>query len=70
VEGRARESTGVNGVPLVYVIHENEEPEGKTYASITQDCIEKCKLTGQEFAEDSKYVQNIIQSLIVGEAAE
>jgi hypothetical protein len=66
----ASESTGVNGVTLVYVIHENEEPEGKTNASITQDCIEKSKLTGQEFAEDSKYVQNIIQSLIVGEAAE
>jgi hypothetical protein len=30
----------------------------------------KCKLTGQEFAEDSKYVHNIIQSFIVGEDAE
>ena len=62
---------GVNGVPLVYVIRENEEPEeGKIYANFTQECIERCKLTGQEFAEDSKYVHNIIQSLIVGEDAE
>jgi hypothetical protein len=62
---------GVNGFPLVYVIRENEEPEeGKTYANFTQECIEKCKLTGQEFAEDSKYLHNIIQSLIVGENAE
>jgi hypothetical protein len=44
---------GINGVPLVYVIRENEEQEeGKTYASFTQECIERCKLTGQEFAED------------------
>jgi hypothetical protein len=34
---------GVNGVPLVYVIRENEEPEeGKNYANFTQECIEKC----------------------------
>jgi hypothetical protein len=33
---------GVNGVPLVYVIHEIEESEeGKTYANFTQECIEK-----------------------------
>jgi hypothetical protein len=62
---------GVNGVPLVYVIREKEEPEeGKSYANFTQECIEKCKLNGQEFAEDYKYVHNIIQSLIVGEDAE
>jgi hypothetical protein len=62
---------GVNGVPLVYVIRENEEPEeGKSYSSFTQECIEKCRLTGQEFNEDAKYVHNIIQSLIVGEDAE
>jgi hypothetical protein len=58
---------GVNGVPLVYVIRKNEVPEErKIYANFTQECIEKCKLTGQEFAEDSKYVHNIIQSLNVG----
>jgi hypothetical protein len=45
---------GVNGVTLVYVIRVNEEPEeGKTYANLTEECIEKCKLTGQEFTEDS-----------------
>jgi hypothetical protein len=76
VEGRVREcyclySTGVNGVPLVYVFREKEEPEeGKTYASFTHECIEKCRLNGQEFTEDSKYVHNVIQSLIVGEDAE
>jgi hypothetical protein len=48
---------GVNGVPLVYVIREDEEPEeGKTYVNFTQECIEKYKLTGQEFNEDSKFV--------------
>jgi hypothetical protein len=62
---------GVNGVPPVYVIRENEEPEErKTSANFTQECIEKCKLTGQELAEGSKYVHNIIQSLIVGEDEE
>jgi hypothetical protein len=62
---------GVNGVPLVYVIRENEDlEEGKIYTNFTHECIEKCKLTGQEFAEDAKYVHNIIQSLIVGEYAE
>jgi hypothetical protein len=45
---------GVNGVPLVYLVRGNEEPEqGKTYTKFTQECIENCKLTGQEFAEDS-----------------
>jgi hypothetical protein len=35
---------GVNGVPLVYLIREKEEPEeGKAYANFTQECIEKCK---------------------------
>jgi hypothetical protein len=57
VEDRARESTpmlyGVHVVPLVYVIRENDDPEeGKTYATFTQECIEKSKLTGQEFTED------------------
>jgi hypothetical protein len=33
----------VKGAPLVYIIRENEQPEeGKTYASFTQECIEKC----------------------------
>jgi hypothetical protein len=51
----------INGVTLVYVIRENEQPgEEKTYANFTQEFIEKCTLTGQEFAEDSKYVHNII----------
>jgi hypothetical protein len=62
---------GVNGVPLVYVIRKNEVPEEmKIYANFTQEYIEKCKLTGQEFAEDSIYVHKIIQALIVGEDAE
>jgi 3-methyladenine DNA glycosylase/8-oxoguanine DNA glycosylase len=62
---------GVNGVPLVYVIRKDERPEeGKTYDNFTQESIEKCKLSGQEFVEDAKYVHNIIQALIVGEDAE
>jgi hypothetical protein len=62
---------GVNGVPLVYVIRENEEPEeGKVYTSFTQECVEKCRLTGQEFSEVAKYVHNIILSLVDGEDAE
>jgi hypothetical protein len=54
---------GVDGVPLVYIIRENEDSkEGTFNDSFAQECIDKCKLTGQEFAEDAKYVHNIIQS--------
>jgi hypothetical protein len=60
----------VNCVRLVNVISENEDPEEGNYADFTQECIEPCKLTGQEFAEDLKHVHNIIQSLFVGEDAE
>jgi hypothetical protein len=53
---------GVNGVPLVYV--------RAVYDSFTQQCIDNCELTGQEFAEAAKYVHTIIQFLVVGEDAE
>jgi hypothetical protein len=47
LENRLSMLYGDNGVPLVYVSRENEQPEeGKTYANLTQECIEKCKLTG------------------------
>jgi hypothetical protein len=44
---------GVKGIPLVYVILDNEDPEeGKVYTNFTQKCLEKCKLTGQEIDVD------------------
>jgi hypothetical protein len=60
-----------NGVPLVYFICENEEPkEGTVYDSFIQEHIDNCKVTGQEFAEDTNYAHYVIQSLVVGEDAE
>jgi hypothetical protein len=52
--GLENELSMLYGVPLVYVILENEKPEeGKVYTNSTQECLEKCKLTGQELDEDS-----------------
>jgi hypothetical protein len=52
---RSRDNVGLNG---------------ETCYLLIVDRIQKCKYIGQEFAEDSKYVHNIIQSLTVGEDAE
>jgi hypothetical protein len=60
---------GVNGVPLAYVIREEEHEAGTVYPSFVEECIARARLDGTEFAEDSRTVHQIIQSLTVGENA-
>ena len=61
---------GVNGVPLVYVVRENDHVEGTKYASFAEECISKAKLSGPHFEADAKHVHQIIMTLTIGENAE
>ena len=61
---------GVNGVPLCYVIREDEHQDGDTYPSFVDQCIIRARLQGPEFEADARTVHQILQSLTVGENAE
>jgi hypothetical protein len=60
---------GVNGVPLAYVIREEDHVDGTVYPSFVEECVARARLDGTEFAEDARTVHQIIQSLTVGENA-
>jgi hypothetical protein len=60
---------GVNGVPLCYVIREEEHKEGDIYPAFVDQCTARAKLEGPEFEADTRTVHQILQSLTVGENA-
>jgi hypothetical protein len=60
---------GINGVPLAYVIREEDHMDGTVYPSFVEECVARARLDGTEFVEDSRTVHQIIQSLTVGENA-
>lgn len=56
---------GVNGVPLVYIIRENELPkEGMDDASHVERCIARAPLKGNAFESDARQVHLIITQLV------
>ena len=62
---------GVQGVPLLYVIREVEDPpEDAVYDNFTEMCIARCPLTGPKFEADARKVHQIIVSYCTGENAE
>ena len=61
---------GVNGVPLVYVIREEQHEVGDVYTSFVEECIGRARLQGPEFEADARSVHQTLQSLTVGENAE
>jgi hypothetical protein len=63
--------TGVQGVPLVYVIRQREAPDAdQTFDSFVAESIAKCPLTGPRFEADARQVHHIIASLTTGEISE
>jgi hypothetical protein len=60
---------GVNGVPLSYVIREEEHKAGTTYNSFLDESIAKVSLHGPQFEADSRTVHQIIETLTSGENA-
>ena len=62
---------GVNGIPLVYVIREVEDPpDDAVYDTFVARCIARCRLTGPKFEADARKVHHIIMSCVIGENAE
>ena len=62
---------GVLGVPLCYVIRENEEADRTTqHANSVQEAIACIALKGPNFETDARTVHQIILSLVQGQTAE
>ena len=62
---------GVSGVPLLYVIREEESPDQEaTYATFQEHTIAACALEGPRFEADSRQVHQLVQSYTTGENSE
>lgn len=62
---------GVRGVPLLYVIREDEEPSAEaTFETFIEESIAKCPLEGPKFEADSKTVHQMVVSNTTGENSE
>ena len=58
---------GVNGIPLSYVVRENEAPEdGEEYASFMERMIKRTPLEGQYFLADSRRVHQLLHGFLQG----
>ena len=62
---------GAYGVPLAYVIREDEDPpDDAEYDNFNEQCIACCPLEGPKFESDARKVHQIISSFTTGENAE
>ena len=62
---------GAFGVPLVYVIREDEVPdEDEEYETFVEECIAKFPLEGAYFEADARQVHQLVTSLTQGEMSE
>ena len=62
---------GVTGVPLSYVLRENEEPDyDGTFESFNERAIACSPLTGPSFQADSRKVHQLLKSFLQTETAE
>jgi hypothetical protein len=62
---------GVMGVPLSYVIRQDETPkEDAVYNTFVEECIARAPLEGTAFEADARHVHQIILSLTAGEHSE
>lgn len=63
---------GVIGVPLAYVVREddpNPDPD-RVFGTFTEECIAKCPLIGPSFEADARTVHQLIESYTTGENCE
>ena len=61
---------GVNGVPLYYVIRENEATKPEWQNTFVQKCISCAPLTGPHFEADARKVHHLATSFTRGETSE
>jgi hypothetical protein len=62
---------GVNGIPLAYVVHDNEEPDDEAeYANFNECMIARAPHTGQYYLADSRHVHNLLTGYLHGELTE
>jgi len=64
---------GVLGVPLVYVIREDGDPNINpdiVYETFTEECIANCPIIGPSFEADARTVHQLIESYTSGENSE
>ena len=61
---------GVNGIPLSYVVRENQTPIGADYGSLNKCAIACAPLTGDVFQADARKVHQLIKRFLQAECAE
>jgi hypothetical protein len=62
---------GAKGIPISYVIRENDEPErAGTFPNFNEECIARTPLSGPAFDQDNQDVHFLIQNLIAKQPAE
>ena len=62
---------GVNGIPLSYVVREQEDPEeGADYETFKERMIARAPLTGQYYVADTGRVHTLLTGFIHGEQSE
>jgi hypothetical protein len=62
---------GVSGIPLSYVVRDNEEPdEDEMYLSFNERMIAHAPHTGQYYEADSRCVHNLLTGFLHGEPTE
>jgi hypothetical protein len=62
---------GVSGIPLSYIVREEEEPEdGLVYATFNERMVRRAPLRGQYYIADARRVHNLIVGFLQGEHTE
>lgn len=62
---------GVNGIPLSYVVREQEIPTpGTEYATFNERMLNRAPLTGQYFVADTRRVHNLLTGFLQGETTD
>ena len=61
---------GVLGVPLVYVIREEDPDPYRMYGTFTEECIANCPTSGPSFEADARTVHQLIESYTSGKTSE
>ena len=62
---------GVNGIPLSYVVREDENPaENVTYETFNERMIHRAPLAGQYYIADARRVHNLLLGYLQGENTE
>ncbi|KAI2496262.1 hypothetical protein MHU86_18266 [Fragilaria crotonensis] len=62
---------GVSGIPLAYIVREEEEPEDNfIYATFNERVIKRAPLRGQYYIADARRVHNLLVGFLQGENTE